>query len=90
MYDVRVLQEGSEASLWDIASTLARSLVKDSSERSTPRLGADKECPDWRPRAYGRLTEMIRFGIAPTRMRVTSFLDPTSTTETVSEPALET
>ena len=82
--------EGSEASLWDIASTLARSLVKDSSEKPTPRLGADEQCPDWWSRAYGRLTEMIRFGIAPTRMRVTSFLDPTSTTETVSEPALET
>ena len=33
---------------------------------------------------------MSRFGITPTGMRVTSFLDPTSNTETAFEPALET
>ena len=33
---------------------------------------------------------MSRFGIAPTGIRVTSFLDPTSNTETAFEPALET
>jgi hypothetical protein len=38
----------------------------------------------------GRSTAMIRFGIAPTGMRVTSLRDATSTTETESEPALET
>ncbi len=33
---------------------------------------------------------MSRFGITPTGMRVTSFLDLTSNTETAFEPALET
>jgi hypothetical protein len=33
---------------------------------------------------------MIRIGIAPTGMRVISFLDPTSNTETASDPASET
>jgi hypothetical protein len=38
----------------------------------------------------GRSPAMIRFGIAPTGMRASSFRDPTSSTETASEPALET